>query len=520
IVGAGTAGCVLAARLSEDRQRRVLVLEAGPDMPAGPARPVALRDSYSLPVGEWDWGIRALCDGRREINLPVGKVVGGTSLIGGAGAWRPRASDFDAWAADGLPQWSWDRVAPLFNAVEDDAEFGDRPWHGSAGPLPVTRFTPEQLVPSMRSFVAAVTDAGHPYCEDLNAPDATGIGPNPLAKRGRERVSAADAYLTSEVRGRQNLELRTGATVQRVVLKGGRVVGVVCDGELVRAEETIVCAGVPFSPALLLRSGIGPATELEAAGVTPLADLEGVGRGVMDQPAVILFAIPAGNGDAGSHAAAGPGGHEPFLQVAARLPSFPGEVEDHAFYMCLFNRMPVDEAMKPLVRAQRAHWLIVSDLAPASRGAITLGGPGLEPVCDLRFYDEASDFRRMRAGLLALWELTKHPALAEQIDRIALVTDKMIDNETRLESIIRGRAVSRQPWGGCAMGPAGRADAVVDAAGRVHGIEGLRVADTSVVPVPLRAGGTLTALVIGERIATAVRAADVQAPPAAAVHHG
>jgi choline dehydrogenase len=507
IVGAGTAGCALAARLSEDPDRRVLLVDAGPDLPAGPDRPAALRDSHTMPVGEYDWGLVAHAGGGRQVRFPVGRVVGGTSLIGGAGAWRPRASDFDQWAARGLPEWSWAEIGPLFAAIEADADFGERPGHGTDGPMPIRRFSEDQLVPSVRAFVEAVKDAGHPFCEDLNAPDATGIGLNPLAVRGRDRISAADAYLTADVRARDNLALHAGAAVDAVAHEGSRAIGAIIDGELVRASETILCAGVPLSPALLLRSGIGPAAELEAAGIKPVVDLDGVGRGLMDQPAVLLFAVPAGS-DSGEDPAAG---DQPFLQVAARLPSFPGSTEDHSFYLCIFNSMPADPEMAPLMRANRAHWLIVSDLAPASRGTVTLGAPDLKPVCDLGLYEQETDAERMRAGVLALWELTKHPALAAQIDRVALVTDKMLANEPRLDQIVRGRTISRQPWGGCAMGPAGSADSVVDADGRVHGVDGLRIADTSIVPVPLRAGGVLTALVIGERIAAAIRRASFPA---------
>jgi choline dehydrogenase len=336
----------------------------------------------------------------------------------------------------------------------------------------------------------------------MNAPAASGVGFNPMGRSGRSRVSAADAYLTAAVRARANLTVRPGCTVERVVLEGGRAVGVVAGGELVRAREVIVCAGVPLSPALLLRSGIGPADVLAAAGIPRLVDLPGVGRRLMDQPAVILLAVPrAGNGG-------GPdGAGEPFLQLAARLPAFPGFAEDDAFYLCLFNRVPVDPQLGALIRSDRAHWLIVSDLAPASTGTITVCSPdpAQPPMCHLRFYEEGRDLERMRSGVRALWELTKHPAFRETIDRMALVTDRMIADELRLDGIVRGRAGSRQPWGGCAMGPAAEAEAVVDGACRVHGVESLRVVDSSVVPVPLRAGGTLTTMMIGERIAALIR---------------
>jgi choline dehydrogenase len=291
----------------------------------------------------------------------------------------------------------------------------------------------------------------------------------------------------------------------------------VADGALIPAGEVLVCAGVPLSPALLMRSGIGPAHVLEAAGVGPAVELPGVGAGVMEQPAVILLAVPKGSDNGGGRARP----DEPFLQVAARLSAFPGFAEDHSFYLSLFNRMPVDDALAPLVRADHAHWLIVSDLAPESRGTIAIQSPDPErpPICDLRFYDEPSDLERMRAGVRAMWELARHPAFGETIDRVALATDRMIADELRLDGIVRGRTVSRQPWGGCPMGPAADPDAVVDETARVHGVEALRVVDASIVPVPLRAGGTLVTLALAERIAAQIRGTEIPGTEIAAAAH-
>jgi choline dehydrogenase len=223
----------------------------------------------------------------------------------------------------------------------------------------------------------------------------------------------------------------------------------------------------------------------------------------MDQPAAVILAIPA-NGSAETS-----NGGAPFLQLAGRMRAFPGFDADDAYYLCLFAGMPVDPALAPLVRAERAHWLIVGDLAPESTGTIRLesADPAQPPVCDLNFYAAERDLARMRAGFRELWELAQHDAFRSTVERFALIGPRMVADDGRVDGLIRGRTMSRQPWGGCPMGPAMAPDAVVDAQCRVYGVEGLRVVDASVVPVPLRAGGALTTMMIAERIAERIREA-------------
>jgi choline dehydrogenase len=343
----------------------------------------------------------------------------------------------------------------------------------------------------MRSWLDASLESGQPFSEDMNAPDAVGIGFNPQNRVDATRVSASAAYLDG-ARSRPNLTVRGGATVERVVLDGDRAVGVVVDGEKVVAAEVILCAGVPYSPALLQRSGIGPAEVLRAAGIEPRTELAGVGERVMDQPVVVLMGVPAEDG-----AALG----QPFLQLAARLAAFPGFPDEHRFYLCLFAGMEADPPVAALLRTERVHWVIAGDLAPASTGfvAVRSADAAAQPEVSLGFYGVEGDLERMRSGVRAAWELAQHPSFRPHIQRFGLVSQRVVDDEEKLDGMLRRATFSRQTFGGCAMGD------VVDAACRVFGVAGLRVADASIVPVPLRAGGALTALVIGERVADAIR---------------
>lgn len=490
IVGAGTAGSILAARLSEDPARQVLLLEAGPDAARPGIAEEILRDCR-VPGVTYDWGLTATACGGRDTHLPRGKVVGGSSQVNLAGAVRPPAADFDDWAALGLPAWRWDEVVSSFAALESDEQYADRPYHGADGPLPITRWADADLLPPMRGMLDAVRAAGHPYCPDLNAPDAYGIGPYPQNRRGTLRVSTALAYL-EPARSRTNLTVRGDTNVDRIVVDGDRAVGVEAGGETIRAREVVVCAGAPYSPALLLRSGIGPSDDLRALGIAPVHDLPGVGRELIDQPGLALFIVP-------TPAAAEASAEGPTLQTLARLAAFPGHAADHAFYLCLFVGHPT---LARLTGIPPLSMLQIGDMRMASRGSLTLtsADPAVPPAVDLGFYTADGDLDRMMAAVRAAWDIVNRAEFTPFVESYVEIDDSVVSDNERLREMVLGTTSNRANLlGGCTMGTGDRA--VVDERCRVRGLSGLRVVDASVVPVPLRAPAALTCAMLGEHTA-------------------
>lgn len=497
IVGAGAAGAVLAARLSEDPGRSVLLLEAGPDL-TGAAVPEVLRTGSVDAEDGFDWDLRATVVAGREAPLRRGRVVGGSTQINDRGAMRAPAADFAAWAARGLPEWDWSAVLPAFRRLESDQQFGDRDYHGADGPVPITRWSRGELTPAMDGFLEAVLALGHEYQEDMNAPDAVGIGMYPQNRRDRLRMSTTLTHL-DPARSRANLVVRGDAEVERVVLADGRAVGVQVAGETIGAGEVVLCAGSPYSPALLLRSGIGPADELRAAGITPLVDLPGVGADVIDQPGAIILVVPEPETITGDW---------PRTQLIARLAGIPGHEPDQGFYLSLFTGMSTSRGagagLDKLVGADQVNTVMIGDMAMASRGRVGVRGadPAAPPVVDLNFYSAEGDLARMREAYRHAWEIANQAAFTKTVARFALVDDRLMADDEQLDQVLRATTYSRLNLvGGARMGAADDPGAVVDGRCRVRGVANLRVVDASIVPVPLRAPAALTSMMLGERAA-------------------
>ena len=513
VVGAGSAGCVLAARLSEDPAVRVLLLEAGGrDWRPRIHIPAAFFQLFKTSV---DWQYHTEQEpqlGGRKLYWPRGKVLGGCSAINAMIYIRGHPSDYDRWAAAGAEGWDWAGVLPYFKKSEHH-ERGADAWHGAGGPLHVA----DPLCPNELSkvFIRACGEIGVPANDDFNGPTQEGAGLYQLTQKGGRRWSAAAAYL-HPARRRRNLTVMTGAHAARILFQGDRAIGVesIHKGKTTRsnAGEVILCGGAVESPHLLLLSGVGPREQLEAFGVPVVADLPGVGRNLQDHPfAGVVFhcthpvtldrAETTGNflrfllfgkgpltsnlGEAGAFVRVDPAALAPDLQLYFA----PAYFIDHG-------------ATRP---AGCGFSLGACLLRPESRGEIVLRSADqlAPPAIRPNYLDSAADLRLLVEGVRLVRRIA-HAAAFDPYRGEELLPGPKVETDAELADHVRRRVETLyHPVGTCKMGV--DAGSVVDPRLRVHGVRGLRVVDASVMPA-LPGGNTHAPVVmIAEKAADLIR---------------
>ena len=459
VVGGGAAGCVVASRLAGWTDRSVVLIEAGPDQRFD--TPPDWRDGWRLPTLP-DWQFESEPDGAGAAKkLRRGRLLGGTSWLTRF-AVRGAAADFDAWAARGNPGWSFADVLPVFRRLETDAEFGSDPWHGDRGPIAVTRY-PELEPSAIHAAALRALDAvGFPSVDDHNAPDAVGVGRMPMSSRGGVRVTSVDAYLPADTRP-PNLAIRADSPVGTLVVEAGRATGVrLVDGTEIRAGWIVLAAGTYGSPTILMRSGIGPAEHLRGVGIDVRIDLPGVGANLADHPGVEL--------DSGWR---GPATSGPILHSIATFRSRGAPTGGAPDLMFWVTDPDSDEA---------GLWFDPILLKPESRGSIRLrsSDPSSSPRITLPGLREAADVERLVEGYRRGLELAHRPEV-RRLSQEAPPAEPATTDEARRRVIENAYSIPHVV-GTCAMGPSAEDGAVVDALGRVHGIERLSVIDASIIP--------------------------------------
>ena len=509
VVGAGSAGCIIAARIAENDDFNVLLLEAGPDCegPDGPRgaqdiRRVPMKDQSEIFDDGVDWKVRVELPEGGAMTIPQAKLVGGGSSINGGTALRNAVDDCREWVELGNDAWAWDCVEPVYGWLESDKI------KETKGPHPLARTKIEEAGKIQKAFIAGAIDSGLSWTEDLNALDPSGVGASPVCREGTRRISAANTFI-DPIRGKSNFHLLTYAAVDRVLFSGRNATGVILadQRQFTASAEVILSAGAIFSPAVLQRSGIGPASLLSSLSIPVLKDLP-VGANLADHPTIPVVARPK------------PGAYiegDYSLQMQARWSStlHPNSVDlQLVCFSYLYSTTPSSQTSQP-VEVQRSLGGTASGHVagigcnvnkPTSVGSLRIrSGDPQKPLVIPNYFTNSSDLACARQAVRLAHRIIHSQAMQAVLSAPLGLTPDILASDRLLNDWILSQYSSAYHFSSTCRMAWREQGGVVDQSGCVYGVHGLRVADASVIPTIPAANTMWTAMMFAERIGRSLR---------------